>query len=30
MSTISRNARTGGMTPAVLEEILGESIKHVL
>ncbi len=30
MTTISRNAKSRGMTPEVLEEILGEKIKHIL
>jgi hypothetical protein len=30
MSRISRNAKTRGMTPDVLENILGEKIKHIL
>ncbi|MCK4487517.1 MAG: hypothetical protein KAU38_12260 [Desulfobacterales bacterium] len=30
MSKISRNAKTRGMTPDVLENILGEKIKHIL
>ena len=30
MSKISRSAKTRGMTPDILENILGEKIKHVL
>ena len=30
MSEISRNARARGMTPDILEDILGENIKHTL
>ena len=30
MSKIGRTAKTRGMTPDVLENILGEKIKHVL
>ena len=30
MSRISRNAKTRGVTPDVLENILGEKIKHIL
>ena len=30
MSEISGNAKTRGMTPDVLENILGEKIKHIL
>ena len=30
MSKISRTAKTRGMTPDILENILGEKIKHVL
>ena len=30
MSKISRNAKTRGMTPDVLENILGKKIKHIL
>ena len=30
MSQISRNAKARGMTPDILEKILGENIKHTL
>lgn len=30
MSKISRNAKARGMTPDVLENILGETVSHVL
>jgi len=30
MSKISRNAKTRGMTPDILEDILGEKVKHIL
>ena len=30
MSQISRNAKTRGMTPDILEDILGEKVKHIL
>ena len=30
MSKISRNAKTRRMTPDILEDILGEKIKHIL
>ena len=30
MSQISRNAEARGMTPDILEKILGENIKHTL
>lgn len=30
MSEISRNAKARGMTPDILEDILGEKIKHTL
>ena len=30
MSKISRSAKTRGMTPDILEDILGEKIKHIL
>ena len=30
MSKISRNAKTRGMTPDILEDILSEKIKHIL
>jgi phage tail sheath gpL-like len=30
MSEISRNANARGMTPDILEDILGEKIKHTL
>ena len=30
MSQISRSAKTQGMTPDILEDILGERIKHIL
>jgi len=30
MSQISRNAKARGMTPDILEDILGEKIKHTL
>jgi len=30
LSEISRNVKTRGMTPDILEDILGEKIKHTL
>ncbi|MBW2063953.1 MAG: hypothetical protein JRJ03_03350 [Deltaproteobacteria bacterium] len=30
MARISRNAKSRGMTPDILEDILGERIKHIL
>jgi hypothetical protein len=30
MSQISRNAKNRGMTPDILEDILGEKVKHIL
>ena len=30
MSQISRNAKNRGMTPGILEDILGEKVKHIL
>ena len=30
MSKISRNAKTRGITPDILEDILGEKVKHIL
>jgi hypothetical protein len=30
MSKISRNAKTRGMTPDILENILGNKVKHIL
>lgn len=30
MSKISRNAKTRGMTPDILEDILGKRVKHIL